>query len=970
MRVRHLTASCVWGCIAVILVLWGALLVSTESTTQSVAPATTSADAAVKARISDTYGRLPLTFEANRGQTDPQVKFLARGSGYTLFLTPTEAVLALTTRGTAAVVPTAAAPKVEQTGKVQHFTLRMQLVGTNRRAPVEGRDELPGKAHYFLGSDPAKWRAHVPTFARVHYTNIYPGIDLTFYGNQRQLEYDFIIGPGAQPTPIALRFEGADQLHIDTKGNLVLSIGGAEIRQRGPSCYQEVDGRRRPISCGYAPRSNREVGFQVAPYEPTRPLIIDPVLVYSTYLGGFGADGGFAVAVDATGSAYVTGETPSSNFPTTTGAFDTTVNGGSDAFVTKLDPSGSALIYSTYLGGGALDRGLGIALDTVGNAHVTGLTFSTSFPTTPGAVDTTLGGNFDAFVTKLDATGATLVYSTYLGGSGDDAGFGIAVDAAHNAHITGLTRSADLPTTAGAFDTTFSGFEDAFVMKLNPTGSAPPVYSTYLGGSSGQNRGHAIAVDVAGSAYVTGMTSSTAFPTTPGAFDPTHNGGFLDAFVTKLDASGSTLVYSTYLGGGGSDEGKGIDVSAAGEAYVTGVADSTNFPTTPAAFDTTFNGAGDAFVTKLSPSGSAPLVYSTYFGGTAFEEGLGLAVDGNGNPYITGRTNSTDLPTTPAAFDTTFNGNFDSFVTQFDSLASATLLYSTYLGGSGAEIGRGITVDPNGNAYVTGDTLSTDFPTTPGAFDTTFTGTIDAFVAKIGEIVEPPATLTLNPPTATNPVETQHCVTATVKDAGGNPAPSVTVRFTVTGSVSTSGSATTDANGQATFCYMGPPLPGADTITAFADTDNDGTQDAAEPMGAAAKTWTLPVTTPLCEIKITNGGRITALNGDKATFGGNAKSSQTGETQGQEQYQDHGPVQPLNVHSINVLSIVCDGPGDEASIYGQATINGAGPFFYRIKVKDLGEPGVGFDKYWILLQTGYTSGEQTLEGGNVQIHKQ
>jgi hypothetical protein len=234
----------------------------------------------------------------------------------------------------------------------------------------------------------------------------------------------------------------------------------------------------------------------------------------------------------------------------------------------------------------------------------------------------------------------------------------------------------------------------------------------------------------------------------------------------------------------------------------------------------------------------------------------------------------------------------------------------------------------------------------------------------------PPATLTLTPAAATNPVETQHCVTATVEDAMGRPVPDVTVQFTVTGSVNTSGSAVTDANGQATFCYMGPELPGADVIRAFADANNNTTEDAGEPFGVAAKAWVLPVTTPLCEITITNGGWITALNGDRGSFGGNAKSSETGDTQGQEEYQDHGPAQPLNVHSINVLAIVCDGPGEEASIYGQATIDGAGSFFYRIKVRDLAESGRGQDTYWILLGTGYTSGDRTLEGGNVQIRKQ
>jgi hypothetical protein len=295
-------------------------------------------------------------------------------------------------------------------------------------------------------------------------------------------------------------------------------------------------------------------------------------------------------------------------------------------------------------------------------------------------------------------------------------------------------------------------------------------------------------------------------------------------------------------------------------------------------------------------------------------------------------------------------------------------MYSTYLGGTGQEFGLGIAVDGVGNAYVTGFTYSPDFTTTAGAFDTSFNGVNDAFVVKIAD-VGLPATLTLDPPEDTNPVDTRHCVTATVKDAAGNPVPDVTVRFTITGSVSTSGSAQTDENGEATFCYIGPPLPGEDAITAIADTDNDNAQDAGEPAGGASKAWVLPVSTPLCEISIINGGSITAANGDLATFGGNAKADEEGNIKIQEEYQDHGPAQPLNVHSIDVQAIVCEGTM-QASIYGQATVDGAGEFFYRIRVQDLAEPGVGQDTYGILLQTGYASGEQVLQGGNVQIRRQ
>jgi hypothetical protein len=403
-------------------------------------------------------------------------------------------------------------------------------------------------------------------------------------------------------------------------------------------------------------------------------------------------------------------------------------------------------------------------------------------------------------------------------------------------------------------------------------------------------------VDTSGNAYLTGATTSQDLPTTVGAFDTTHNGGFFDAFVTKLNPSGSALVYSTFLGGLNSDLSNGLAVDASGSAYVTGFT-SSGFPTTVGAFDTTDNGDGDLFVTKLNPAGSA-------------------------------------------------------------------LVYSTLLGGSASDFEPRIAVDTSGNAYIAGSTFSPDFPTTVGAFDTTHNGMLDAFVVKLSTIGLP-AILTLNPPTATNPVDSQHCVTALVHDASGNSVADVVVRFNVIGSVETSGSATTDANGEATFCYFGPPLPGADTIVAYADTDNNNVQDSGEPSGVAEKTWALPVSTPLCEI--TNGGWIIAENGDRASFGGNAKADQSGETQGQQEYLDHGPVQRLKMHSINVLAIVCNG-STRASIFGQAMINGSGMVNYRINVQDLGGPGRDHDTYWLLMD-GYNSGEQILRGGNIEIRR-
>ena len=693
----------------------------------------------VRMQVSKIYGDLPLQFEANRGQMDQRVKFLWRGHARSLFLTAGEAVLVSTSRAP----HTARAPGLMKrtmpagdtaiNNKHAQFALRMVYVGANSAPHIVGAQELPGKANYFIGRDPAKWRTNVATYARVQYQDLYPGIDLVYYGTQRQIEYDFVVRPGADPNRIVLDFEGADRLDVDAHGDLVLHTAGGVVRQRRPLIYQEVDGVRRAILGGYVKLDGTQVSFRVAAYDTRRPLVIDPALVYSTFLGGSAPDFGLGIAVDAAGNAYVTGETTSADFPTTPGAFDTTLNGGfgGDAFVTKLSGSGTALVYSTFLGGSGTDFGTGIAVDAAGNAYVTGRSGSPDFPTTPGAFDTTFNGIEDAFVTKLDAAGSALVYSTFLGGSLVDQGLGIAIDAAGNAYVTGATLSADFPTTPGAFSTTFTGASygvgDAFVTKLNAAGSAL-VYSTFLGGS-GSDYGQGIAVDDSGNAYVTGATLSADFPTTPGAFDTTYHGTG-DAFVTKLNAAGTALVYSTFLGGSGADGGSGIAVDAAGNAYVAGATFSADFPTTPAAFDTTYNGGvGDAFVTKLNVAGTA-LVYSTFLGGSGEDDARGIALDAGGNAYVTGPTLSADFPTTPSAFDSTFNGATDVFVTKLN-VAGSGLVYSTFLGGSGIDGGQAIAVDGSGDAYVTGFTTSADFPTTPGAFDTIFTGAADAFVTKL-----------------------------------------------------------------------------------------------------------------------------------------------------------------------------------------------------------------------------------------------
>jgi len=740
-RPRH------WGVLA--LCLLGLLLAGSPRPTlnrNSTPGARHKALHAPRAALIADYGKLPLSFEANQGQTDPQVKFLSRGQGYSLFLTRTEAVLQLripTQPGQAADfgLRNADRPafetgvrnpksKIRNPQLARPVTLRMRLVGANPNAEARGVEELPGRSNYFIGNDPSKWRTNVPNYAKVEYRDVYPGINLVHYGNQRQLEYDFVVSPGADPRAIKFEVEGAERIEIDGRGDLVLHVAGGEVRQHKPVVYQEVDGERREIAGQFALRvpssqsairnPKSEIGLEIGPHDATQPLVVDPVLVYSTYLGGSGDDQALGIAVDSAGNAYVTGYTFSTNFPTASplqAAFGGSIR---DGFVAKVSAVGS-LLYSTYLGGSGDDYGSGITVDSSGNAYVTGATDSTNFPTV-SPLQAAFGGAQDAFVAKVSAGGG-LLYSTYLGGSGADVGHGIAVDSAGNAYVAGETFSTNFPT-ASPLQAAFGGARDAFIAKLNAAGSAL-VYSTYLGGS-GEDYGFGIAVDSTGSAYVTGITYSYNFPTASPL--QATNGSGIDAFVAKLNAAGSALVYSTYLGGSGSDGGFGIAVDSAGNAYVTGYTTSTNFPTA-SPLQAANGGGNDAFVAKLNATGSA-LVYSTYVGGSGREEARAIAVDSTGSAYVTGNTDSYNFPTASPLQRANAGGAFDAFVAKLDASGSG-LLYSTYLGGSDQDIPYGIAADSSGNAYVTGTTLSTNFPTASPLQAAHGGGRADAFVAKI-----------------------------------------------------------------------------------------------------------------------------------------------------------------------------------------------------------------------------------------------
>ena len=669
----------------------------TATSTRGAAPVLASErpPAQTRARVAQAFARLPLAFQPERGGT-----FLARGAGASVLLRAGEVAFSLA-RGERAAL------------------LRMQLAGASAQAKLRPSRKLPGVVNEFLGDDPSRWRTNLPTYARLTAHDLYPGIAVRYLGRHGQLRYDFLLSAGADPSRIGLRFSGQRSLRLDRAGNLLLALPGGTLRQTRPRAFQ--DGR--PVAARFLLRGEGQVGFGLGRYDRSRPLLIDPTLAYSTYLGGDGDDYGRGIAVDSSGSAYLAGYTISTNFPTQS-PLQAAKAGGNDAFVTKLNASGSALVYSTYLGGSGEDYGYGIAVDSAGSAYVTGYTLSTNFPTASPFQAAHAGGTFDAFVAKLNAAGSALAYASYLGGGSTDVGRGIAVDSSGSAYLTGETFSTNFPT-ANALQAAKAGGNEAFVTMLNAAGSAL-VYSTYLGGS-GDDDGREIAVDSAGSAYVTGYTTSTNFPTA-NAFQAAHAGSTYDAFVTKLNAAGSALFYSSYLGGSGSDFGYGIAVDSSGSAYLTGITLSANFPT-QSPLQAAKAGGNDAFVTKLNAAGSA-LVYSSYLGGSGEDYGYGIAVDSAGSAYLTGQTQSTNFPTASPFQAASAGGTSDAFVAKLNAPGSA-LVYSSYLGGSGFDNGEAIAVDSSGSAYLTGNTSSTNFPTT-SALQATSGGGSDVFVTKVG----------------------------------------------------------------------------------------------------------------------------------------------------------------------------------------------------------------------------------------------
>ena len=775
-------AAAVFFGVLFLLVLGGAQDALLATSGGSPFAAAKAAAAKETPRWREAYGKLPLSFEENQGQTAEEVRYLAHGTGYELFLTPHEALLALRSRRKYDLSPlhrTASLRAMRKARKAGQLTaLRIQFEGANLHPAVNGMGRLPARTNYFLGNDPKKWHTDVPSYGRVKYEGVYPGIDVVFYGNQGKLEYDFLVAPGADPEAIQLKIAGARKMRLNSRGSVVLSVAASEVELQKPRIYQMIDGKRRLIEGRYVVAADHRVRFSVAHYDRSKPLVLDPVLNYSTYLGGSGEDTGHAIAVDGAGNAFVAGQTLSADFP---GAAN---NCAGASFVAELDPTGTNLLYATYLAGsttGSGENAFGIAVDPSGKVYVTGVTFATDFPTTSAnalnAGPLASNDNGTAYLTKLDPTvsgPSGLIYSTYIGGTGGDHANSVAVDAVGNAYVVGLTDSPDFPTN-NPFQSALSNTSgNAFLTRIDTTQlqDASLIYSTYLGGNGANagvvlgygDEGFGVAADSSGNAYVVGTTTSTdsTFTTSATAYQsaPPANTA-VSVFVSRIDTTQvgpASLIYSTYLAGSIADLGFAIALGPNNVAYVTGTTSSTDYPfpgATTGAFDTSGSGNGKAFITLVdtTQSGLSSVPYSTYLGGTGGpyggDYGYAIKVDASGNAYVAGTTFSTDfagagtLKTLGAFRPTLLNPNGEAFIAKLHPAGSGQgdLLYATYFGGStgmSQDSIYGIAIDSASppNAYITGETSSTDLPVSASAFQTTLnetggSGIVDAYVAKL-----------------------------------------------------------------------------------------------------------------------------------------------------------------------------------------------------------------------------------------------
>ncbi len=736
-----------------------------KATFPALPPQAPSVDDATKSKMRETLAKVPMSFEVNRGQTAKQVQFLSRGQGYTLFLTRDAAVLALpvppsnppksqTQVSSSAPYPlphvasTQPASSQHQRALRNEAVLNMRIVGANPQTKIGGVGKQLAQSNYYIGNVPSEWHTNVPNYRKVRYAGVYPGVDLVYYGNQKQLEYDFVVSPGADPNAIGLAFGGGPDgskkipLSVNHDGDLVATLNGGTVSFHKPIVYQNQDSTKTPVEGRYLLKADGHVGFELGAYDHTKQLIIDPVLSYSTYLGGSSDDVSYGITYGVRyGQPILVGSTRSADFPQVKALYP--FGGGTcgtepcrDIFVAKYNPTLTELIFSTFVGGDNDDVPSKVTQDVYGDIFLVGYSLSTNFPVRGPVFQKTFhGGSItgDAVVVEVESAGFYLEWSSYLGGSGDDQAFGLAVDTPGNVYVSGHTTSTDFPVTAGAYQTTCpvdasGGCSSAFVTKVNPTGTAL-VYSTYLGGSNGLGEtSYDIGLDANDDVYLTGITGSPNFPATPGAFqtqcgtDGLCNGTF-DGFVTELNPTASAVLASTFLGGSDYDYTAGIQVKPTA-IYVSGSTISPDFPITANAAQPTYGGGsagcvvttgtcGDVTVTRLN-TGLTALQYSTYLGGSLDENpGLSIAVDTNGYFYVTGQTDSLNFPLVDALQPTYGGGSSDAFITQFTP--QGAFGYSTYFGGNGEDYAYRVALDPSNNVYITGGTLSTNLPLTSHA---------------------------------------------------------------------------------------------------------------------------------------------------------------------------------------------------------------------------------------------------------------
>jgi len=773
-----------WGGVACAL-LAAALVLST----QTAAPPGSHADA-VPADVA-----LPLAFERNLGQSDRAVDFVSRGRGYTLFVTPHEAVLRLRDAAT---------------------PLRLRWLGAAAAPALTADRPLAGERHSFSGADASGWRRHIPAYGQVRYAGVYRGVDLLYYGARGQVEYDWMVAPGSDPAQIRMEVTGAAEVGIDAQGGLQLRAAEQTLTLPAPTIYQNTAAGKRSIAGGYQLYEHHQVGFWLGVYDPALPLIIDPVLMYSGFLGGAGAERAMRLAVDGNGNVYLTGQTASADFPVTAGAARVTNSGGSEAFVAKFDPAG-ALVYVTYLGGAGSERGNAVAVDAGGAAYVTGNTDSTNFPVTLSAEQHAYAGATDGFVAKLSPDGSNLVYSTYLGGSAQETANAIAVDSTGAAYVGGGTISANFPVTNGAVQTVFQSLPndkgiteaDAFVTRLSADGSTL-LYSTYLGGKDGEAV-FDLALAADSDAVVVGGTKSVNFPATAGAVRQGFQGFPEDGFVTRLSADGSALVFSSYFGGNGWDSINGVALDGAGNICLAGVSASSNLPVTPGAPQRNYGGGrSDGFVAAINAAGNT-LLYTTYLGGSDVDQVNGVALGANGTLLVAGETSSADFPVT-RALQGARQGGQDAFVARINSAGTA-LDWSSYWGGDGDDSAAAVVRGSSGKFYLAGTTASADFPVVD-AVQTRYGGDSDAFLLALDDGTQTAdIAITLHDRADPVPLNDSFIYDVNVVNNGPDSADGVSIRsdlpsdYSVVSATASQGSCS--ATGATLVCALGSMAAGA-----------------------------------------------------------------------------------------------------------------------------------------------------------------